>query len=93
MSRYRQNPDIAWRVIDGDVVLFDTVAGMMRQLNAVGCAVWEALAEPRSVEELAVLVAGRFEVTVERARADVEAFLPKLVERKLVEAIVESLDD
>ena len=47
-------------------------------LNATGACVWEALAEERSVEELAALVAEQFEVDGDRARADVQAFVDEI---------------
>ncbi|MHB8418216.1 MAG: PqqD family protein [Myxococcales bacterium] len=53
-------------------------------LNEVGSLVWAALAEPRTAGELAELVASEFEVAVERAAADIEAFLAKLGELDLV---------
>lgn len=85
MTRYRQNREIAWRAIDGEAVLFDSTAGMMRQLNPVGTALWAELENERTVAELVAFVTERFEVTAERARADVEAFLASLLERKLLE--------
>lgn len=85
MTRYRQNREIAWRAVEGQAILFDTVAGTMRQLSPVATLVWEALETERTVDEIAALVAARFQVGLDRAREDVSAFLPKLVERNLVE--------
>ncbi len=84
MTRYRQNREIAWRAVEGQAILIDTREGMMRQLSPVATLVWDALEEERTVEEIAARVAERFDVTVERARADVESFLPTLVSRNLV---------
>lgn len=85
MTRYRQNREIAWRAVEGQAILFDTVEGMMRQLSPVATTVWESLETERTSDEIAAIVASRFEVELDRARADVEAFLPQLVKRKLVE--------
>jgi hypothetical protein len=47
-------------------------------LNATGRRIWELLAEDRAVEYLAAEVAKQFDVDLERARADVLAFLDDL---------------
>jgi hypothetical protein len=47
-------------------------------LNATGRCVWELLAEDCTLEFLATEVVDRFDVDLERARADVRAFLADL---------------
>lgn len=54
-------------------------------LNATGRRVWELLAEDRTLEFLAVEVVDRFDVDLERARADVQAFLDDLGRLGLLE--------
>ena len=55
-------------------------------LNATGRCLWESLAEERSVEDLAAIVAEQFEVDGERARAEVQAFLDEIARLGLLEA-------
>jgi hypothetical protein len=47
-------------------------------LNATGRRVWELLADDHSVEYLVTEVVRQFDVDLERARADVQAFLDEL---------------
>jgi hypothetical protein len=54
-------------------------------LNATGRRVWELLAADRSVEYLVAEVAKQFDVDLERARADVLAFLDDLGRLGLLE--------
>lgn len=54
-------------------------------LNATGRCAWELLAEDRSVDDLAVVVAERFDVDPERARADVLTFLDEIARLGLLE--------
>ena len=54
-------------------------------LNATGRRVWELLAEDRSVEYLVAEVVEQFDVDLERARADVQAFLDDLGRLGLLE--------
>ena len=85
MTTWRQNREIAWRSIEGEAVLFDTAAGMMRQLNPLATELWTMLERERSVEELVEFVTREYSVDAPRARTDVESFLAALAERKLVE--------
>jgi len=54
-------------------------------LNATGRCVWELLAEDRSVEYLVAEVVKQFDIRVERAHADVQAFLDDLERLGLLE--------
>ena len=85
--KYRQNREIAWRAIEGEAVLFDTAQGMMRQLNPLATELWERLEHEHTPSELVAFVVERYDVPEDRARADVEAFLAALSERRLVEAV------
>lgn len=87
--RYRQNREIAWRAIEGEAVLFDTAQGMMRQLNPLATELWERLEREHTIAELVAFVTGSYDVPEDRARADIEAFLAALSERRLVEALAE----
>jgi len=55
-------------------------------LNATARCLWEALAEDRSVDELATVLAERFEIDESRARADAQAFLEEIGRLGLLEA-------
>ncbi len=83
--RWEQNREIAWRKIDGDVLLVDPGDAMMRQLNPVAAEVWERLEAPQSLDDLVAHVCAAFDVGPETARTDIQAFLDKLSERKLIE--------
>jgi len=54
-------------------------------LNATGRRVWELLAENHPVEYLVAEVVEQFDVDLERARADVQAFLDDLGRLGLLE--------
>lgn len=47
-------------------------------LNETGGVIWDALAQPRDLDELAAALASEFEVTADAARADAEAFVHEL---------------
>jgi hypothetical protein len=54
-------------------------------LNPTGRYVWELMAEDCSIDELAAAVAEKFDVELDRARVDVQAFLDEITSMGLVE--------
>jgi hypothetical protein len=66
-------------------VLYSTPESKAIVLNPTGAILWEALHSPRRPSELAALLVQRFpELTSDRARADVTAFLDRLVRERVV---------
>lgn len=60
-------------------VLYSEVEGKAIVLNPTGAILWDALESPRTPTELAALLVERFpDLTVDRALADVGAFLTRL---------------
>jgi len=72
-------------VVEGEAVLLDLAGRRVLGLNPVGSFVWGQLDGRRTAAELAEAVAARFRIVVERARADVDAFLADLNGRGLLE--------
>jgi len=77
--RYIPNhDDIAARVLDGEAIMINLAKGIYYSLDGVGGRIWEFLEEGRSAAEMADAIALEFDVTVERARADVDRILREL---------------
>ncbi|MDD4932954.1 MAG: PqqD family protein [Methylacidiphilaceae bacterium] len=70
--------------VDGTVVILQTEEGTYYQLDGAGKAVWELLDEPTSLEALVAALVTEFEVDETRCRADTEALLGELLDRRLV---------
>jgi len=79
---YSRNPDIAFRIIDGEAVLVDPKAGTTFVLNAVGSCVWAVL-ENATLESLIARVCHEFSANEADARNDIESFLSNLIEKRL----------
>lgn len=55
-------------------------------LNPTGAVLWEALEAPRTAAELAEILVGRFPgLSPDRARADVTAFLERLLSESVLQ--------
>jgi hypothetical protein len=83
-SRYHPAPQITMKVLEGEAVLLNLETGAYFGLNKVGTHIWQLYSEGKSQEEVVAGVVKRFEVDLERARADVEAFTARLAERGLL---------
>ena len=56
-------------------------------LNPTASFLWEAMAQPKSAEELTLALTEEFEVTQEQASKDVEAFLTHLLEKSFIQEV------
>lgn len=83
-SRLEVAADVFAREFDGELVVLDLVRGDYFGLDEVGSRMWTALAEGRSVDEVARAIHAEYDASPEVARADVLAFAKDLVDRGLL---------
>ena len=84
--KYRRRDDVVARSVAGENLLIP-VHGCTRcvyTLNATGCRLWDLLEQPRTEEDLAEALAGRYGIAREAARADVRSFVDDLVRMELL---------
>lgn len=84
---YRRNGRVAGRVLDGRYCLMHPGTSELTVLNETGTRLWELLAAPAAVADLAGRLAAEFDVTDEAARADVERFVGRLVALDLLQEL------
>jgi hypothetical protein len=77
-------PTTASRIIEGEAVILSLDTKVLRGLNPVGSRVWELIDGQRSVEEIVGLVVQEFDVALQEAAGDVQAFVQELLDRGLV---------
>lgn len=86
--RYRlRDAAVSWRDVDGEVIALDVGSGEYLSLNGSGRALWMALVEPTSVEELGAVLTEAFDVSEEVAAADPRAFVADLLDRSLLDEV------
>lgn len=56
-------------------------------LNPTAAFLWEAMAQPKSAQELTLALTEEFEVTEEQASQDVEAFIAHLLENGFIQEV------
>jgi hypothetical protein len=87
-GRLRRTAGVWSNPVQDRVVLYNSDDGKAIVLNGTGAKLWEALESPRTPSELAALLRERFpHVPVERATADVAAFLQRLLGESVLEFV------
>jgi|tagenome__1003787_1003787.scaffolds.fasta_scaffold20292540_2 hypothetical protein len=79
-TRIARSEGLVTQPMEGGIVMLDPDADRYLRLNATGKLLWEALAEPTTVLELARLLSERSNISAERAGADASKFVEGLIE-------------
>jgi hypothetical protein len=72
------------RLFDEELVILDLAKGEYFALDEVGARLWSGLEAERSIEEIAQEIVIEFDVTLDRAIADLTALRDELVARGLM---------
>lgn len=83
-GRYRRPDSVHTRVFDGELVVLDLEGGEYFALDAIGTELWNGLESGKSVEEIASSIVRDYDVTLDRALADLAALCDELVTRRLL---------
>jgi hypothetical protein len=81
----KRNPQVAWRELDGQVMLVTPADAVLHLLNDVGSFLWKQIDAPRTAAELADAVFAEYQVDQETARRDVAEFLGEILGRQMLE--------
>ena len=76
-------------IIDGEAIIINLASGNYYSLDSVGSQIWALLEQPRTADEVAAILVGRYDASEEVIRRAVE----NLLERLAVEELVEREDD
>ena len=83
--RFQQNPKVEAAPLNEERILFDSRTNRFAVLNDTSTFLWEQLAEPKTVEELATELHRTFDVAgIPDARRDVEKALSELQSMEFV---------
>jgi len=73
--------------MDGEWVILDGDRYVVTKLNEVGGFIWERLKQGSTLEMLVRGLTGEYDIEPEQARADIEAFVDRLIGCGLVEHV------
>jgi hypothetical protein len=84
VGRTRVPSHVHARLFDGDLVILDLANGEYFSLDPIGARMWEGLAAGLSVHVVAVDIAQKYDVALDRALADLGDLVEQLVSRGLL---------
>ena len=84
VDRVRVSPLVRGSVSDDGLVLLDVRGGVVLASNAVGARIWRLIEDQRALGEIAGCIAVEFDVPLDRAARDVDAFVTALCARGVV---------
>ena len=83
-----RNPQLAWREIDGEIVIISPEDSQVHELNETAALVWKHADGAQSLEQIAADIAAMYDVTNESAERDVAELIAQLAERQLLTDMV-----
>ena len=75
---------VSWTDVDGEIVALDEAAAVYLAANESGGMLWRALSNGSTREQLGALLCETYDLTPERATADIDAFLAALRKKGLL---------
>jgi hypothetical protein len=76
--------DLAWRELDGEIIVVDLRSSRYLNVNSAGAALWPRLAQGATHDELVSTLVETFAIPSDQAQKDVTAFVEMCVERDLL---------
>jgi hypothetical protein len=81
-----RSADLAWREVDGQVVILDLRTSDFLELNRAGSVLWLRMAEsPTTVADLTAQLVLAYGIAEDEANLDAKAFVEALCEADLIE--------
>lgn len=77
-------PEVLSRVLDGEAVLLHLGSGLYFGMNDVASRAWERIVGGATFGEVLATVVAEFDIDEATARADLDAFVAALLDKKLV---------
>jgi hypothetical protein len=79
-----RNPQLAWREIDGEIVIISPEDSQVHELNETAALVWKSANGARTLEEIVAHITAEYDVTHESATQDVAELVAQLREKQLL---------
>lgn len=87
-DRFSLRHDLVVEEVDGEVIVLDLAGNKYFGLNGVAYEIWQVIDEgDRDLGGMAESIAESYEISVERARSDAEAFIEQLLESGLASRV------
>lgn len=81
---FRRNPKLAWREIDGEIMIISPEDNVLHELNETAAEVWRSVDGKRGLREIAESLAETYDAPFETVQADVEELVADLAAKRLL---------
>lgn len=75
---------VSWRIIDGEAVILNLDNGLYYDLNKTGTAIWQAIAEKKSLEQILEVLKKEYSAGDKRLENDLKSIVADLEKEKLI---------
>lgn len=82
--KYTLKKEVAYRAIEGQILVLAPHAEFLYTLNDSGKLLWDALQHGATKKRLATMLAAEYDLSLATAQQDVEAFVQELVAKGVV---------
>lgn len=79
-----RSTDISTRTIGDETVVLNLPNSTYFSVTGIGTRIFELLGEEHTIDELVEKITGEYEVAADVARRDIQAFLDRLAEARLI---------
>jgi len=76
--------EVAGEVIDGEAIIINLASGVYYSMDRVGGLMWALIEARQSLGEIATAIVAHYDVSLERAEADIRRVASELIEHGLV---------
>jgi len=83
-DKVKQSPKVAFRVIEGEVIILTPHDSTIHTFNPVGTSIWKLLDNEREISEVVKAIREEYEVSQKEAEQDVLEFIEHLYQKKIV---------
>lgn len=83
-STITRNEDLLSGVLDDETILMSIETGSYHVINKTANRIWELLEEPKTVDEICIIILDEYEVDPETCQKEVLEFMAGLQNRKIV---------
>ncbi|HUB58850.1 MAG TPA: PqqD family protein [Candidatus Micrarchaeia archaeon] len=80
----RRNPKLAWREIEGDIVIISPEDSRVHELNETAGLFWKYVDGRRDLDGIATSLAEMYDVPMDTIRADIEELVADLSAKNLL---------
>lgn len=80
---FRRNPDVAWRVYDGEAFMLSS-GNTLHVLNEAATHIWLYLEEKKDEDDVVKMICENFDADEKTVRSDVQELLAELKTKELV---------